>query len=253
LPDFLIIGAQKGGTTSLYMLLKGHPLFNPPSQKEPHFFDSRKFVSKGSGWYRARFPDPQQKEEDRTITGEASPYYLFHPLAARRAAQVVPDAKLIAMLRNPVDRAYSDYRHRIATGIEDLSFEGAIEAEEERLSGEEEKMISDELYISRNHRCYGYLSRGIYVDQIKEWHRHFAPEQMLILKSEDFFEQPLENLFRVQRFLGLSEHTPETDPKRKANRGSYEPMNPETRRNLEEFFEPHNQRIYEYLGVDFGW
>lgn len=251
LPDFLIIGTQKGGTTFLYNILRRHPHFKAAVQKEVHFFDTPRF-RKGVDWYRTHFPQRQHRNGQKVITGEASPYYLFYPHAARRVAETIPQVKLIALLRNPIDRAYSDYQHKVRQGHETLDFNEALDVEVERLRGEREKIIADESYRSINYRRYSYLSRGIYVDQLKEWHRYFDPEQLLILGSEDFFDRPPETLELVVRFLGLPERNIEISGGR--NEGDYsEPMDPEIRRWLQEYYEPHNKRLYEYLGVDFGW
>lgn len=191
------------------------------------------------------------------ITGEASPYYLFHPHAARRAANTVPKAKLISLLRNPVDRAYSDYKHKAREGRDPLSFEEAIEAEEGRLRGEREKMLADESYLSPNHRKFSYLSRGIYVDQLMEWREYFDQDQMLVLNSEAFFADPLESLGPILDFLGLPSWEPEPQSIRAnsntRHEGTYGRMSPGIRRRLEAYFEPHNRRLYDYLDVDFGW
>ena len=251
MPDFLIIGAQKGGTTFLYNVLRRHPHFKAAVRKEIHFFDTPRF-RRGVDWYRTRFPQQQQRNGQRVITGEASPYYLFYPHAARRIAEAIPQAKLIALLRNPIDRAYSDYQHTFRQGNETLGFKEALDAEEERLRGEKEKILADESYRSLNYRRYSYLSRGIYVDQLKEWHRYFDLEQLLIVKSEDFFDCPSETLELVVKFLGLPERDIEIGGGR--NTGGYsEPMDSDTRQWLREYYEPHNKRLYEYLGVDFGW
>jgi hypothetical protein len=251
LPDFLIIGTQKGGTTFLYGILRRHPHFQAAVKKEIHFFDTPKF-NKGVDWYRTQFPPPQYENGQKVITGESSPYYMFHPHTARRAAEVVPQARLIALLRDPVERAYSDYQHKVRQETETLSFEEAIEAEEERLRGEKEKMLADEHYRSLNHRRHSYLSRGIYVDQLIEWHRHFDPAQLLILRSEDLFARPQETVKSVLKFLRLPERDLELTAGR--NTGGYkESMAPAIRRQLQEYFEPHNQRLYDYLGRDFRW
>jgi hypothetical protein len=251
LPDFLIIGAQKGGTTFLYNVLRRHSHFKAAIKKEIHFFDTPAF-GRGVDWYRTHFPQQQQRNGQRVITGEASPYYLFYPHAARRVAETIPQAKLIALLRNPIDRAYSDYQHKLRLGHETLGFKEALEAEEERLRGEKEKIVADASYSSRNYRRHSYLSRGIYIDQLEEWHRYFDPEQLLILKSEDYFARPSEALDLVLEFLGLPERDFEIAGGR--NTGGYtEPMDSDTRRWLQEYYEPHNQRLYEYLGRDFGW
>lgn len=249
LPDFIIIGAQKAGTTFLYHLLSQHPYVEPATKKEVHYFDTG--FDKGMDWYRSHFPLQKGREEQRVLTGEASPYYLFHPHAARRAAQTVPDVKLIALLRNPVDRAYSDYQHKVREGRERLGFQEAIETEEERLRGEREKMINDEHYQSPEYRRFSYLSRGVYADQLKEWHEFFDREQLLMLESEDLFKDPHKTFGRVLEFLNLPDWQPEVSDVR--NEGEYEPLDPLIRRQLEEYFEPHNQRLNEYLGEDFGW
>jgi hypothetical protein len=251
LPDFIVIGAQKGGTTFFYnRLTKRHPYVEGAAKKEVHFF-SRHF-DRGVGWYMSHFPTPTRRNGRWVLTGEASPYYLYHPHAARRAAEVVPHAKLIVLLRNPVDRAYSHYNHQVKIGHETLtSFEEAIEAEERRLRGEKEKMLTDENYVSLSYPRFSYLSRGVYVDQLKEWHRYFDEEQLLVLKSEDLFQRTQVTFRRAQRFLGLPCNEIEFKPRKGEDR--YARMDPLTRKKLEIYFEPHNQRLYDYLGVDFDW
>lgn len=140
LPDFLIIGAQRCGTISFYRLLCQHPLVEGAARKEVHYFDLH--FQKGEEWYRSFFPEAER--EDR-VTGESSPYYIFHPLSAERAARLVPGARLIVLLRNPVDRAYSHYQHGLRRGYETLpTFEQALEAEPGRLAGEREKILAGE-------------------------------------------------------------------------------------------------------------
>lgn len=261
LPDFIIIGAQRGGTTSLYNYLAEHPGIGAASIKEVHFFDTPHF-EQGLSWYRAHFPTLAEKfyaeriRKLKFITGEASPYYLFYPHAPRRIAKMLPRVKLIAMLRNPVDRAYSHYYHELAGGSERLSsFEEAIEQESERLAGVPEKMLEDECCYSFNHRHFSYLARGIYVDQLRLWMSQFSREQILIIKSEDFYADPAATFKQSLAFLELEDFPPagregifkrynDTKPPR---------MDRTTRKRLIEFFSPHNARLYEFLGRDFGW
>lgn len=256
LPDFIIIGAHKSGTTALYDYLSEHPHIIPASDKEIHFFDLN--YAKGLGWYRARFPTSFQKfwfEKLRgrpILTGEASPYYILYPHAPTRVKRLIPRVKIIALLRNPIDRAYSHYHHEIRKGRETLPFADVMRLEPERLKGEWEKIILDEKYISYNHNYYSHLCRGVYVDQIANWHKHFPKEQMLIIRSEDFFEDTPGIYRDVLRFLGLPFF--ELKNYRPANVGGYTtPMDPVLRARLVEYFRPHNRRLEEYLGRPFDW
>src|SRR5215467_6288621 len=170
LPDFLIIGGQRCGTTSLYYYLTDQPCVYPAATKEVHFFDDH-FAS-GIDWYRAQFPTSAYKNyvervrHQHFLTGEASPYYLFHPHAPRRISAALLYVKLIVLLRNPVDRAFSHYWLEVKGRYESLSFEEAIRCEQERIAGECEKMVNDENYHSFKYRRFSYLTRGIYIDQI---------------------------------------------------------------------------------------
>ncbi|MDQ3658128.1 MAG: sulfotransferase domain-containing protein, partial [Actinomycetota bacterium] len=164
LPDFVVIGAQKSGTTSFYRDVIRHPHVGRSTKKEVHFFDHN--FDKGLDWYRAHFPSPELKDGRRTITGEASPYYLAHSLAPERAAKVVPQAKLIALLRNPANRAYSHYQHAVRYGRDPLSFEDAIEAEEDRMRKSRDKILAEQGFTPAIPSGHSYLARGVYVDQL---------------------------------------------------------------------------------------
>ena len=159
--------------------------------------------------------------------------------------------KLIVMLRNPVDRAFSHYYHQVRKGRETLSFEAAIEAEDERLRGEREKILQDENYYSYNFWAYSYLARGIYVDQLEAWMKYFSKEQFLILRSEDFFSNPEKEFNKALVFLDIPKHKLQTYSK--VNAGSYDKMSVETRKKLMDFFRPYNERLYNLVGQDFEW
>ena len=251
LPDFLIIGEAKCGTTSLYDDLVDHRTVLEAAAKEVHFFDLR--YHRGLDWYKAQFPLLWRirKDSPRVQTGEASPYYMFHPHAPQRIKDAVPDVKLIVMLRNPVERAYSHYQHECRRQREALSFEDAVNKEPERLRGEVERMLEDPRYNSREHRRHAYVTRGVYVDSLQKVMRVFGPDQLLVIRSEDYFAAPDATLRQVLDFLGV----PARQPRRFArkNVGSYAPINPDLRRRLAEFYAPHNARLYELLGVDYGW
>lgn len=254
-PDFLILGTQRGGTTSLFRYLEAHPDVVASSRKELHYFDYQ--FARGSGWYRGHFPlESRRRAHLRQghaafLTGEASPYYLACPQAPRRAAATVPGARLIALLRHPVDRAWSHYRMIRWQGKETLSFEEAIEAEPERLRGEEARLRADDGYYSYTHQTFSYLARGLYLRQIQDWLMFYPREQMLLLKSEDFYRDPARVYDRLCRFLDLPEWQPREF--KKFNEQSGKTMLPETRHRLLEYFREPNAALADFLGEDPGW
>jgi hypothetical protein len=245
LPDFLVIGAQKAGTTALYAYLRWHPGIAGPSWKEVSFFDRHWW--RGEAWYRGQFP----LRAGERLVGEASPSYLFHPLAPERARSLVPGAKLVALLRDPVDRAYSQYQHEVALGREPLSFEDALAAEDERLVGEVERLIADPRAFSRAWWDYTYTARGRYAEQLERWLEAFPSEQLLVVRTEDLGERPAETYASILAFLGAEPHELPDYP-RVFDR-DYEPMRAETRAALAATFAEPNRRLEALLGRELGW
>jgi hypothetical protein len=254
LPDFLIIGGQRCGTTSLYFYLRAHPEVRSALSKEIQFFS--RHWSRGEGWYRAHFPMPApmvRRRQAAPLTFEATPYYLFHPLAAERAAQVVPEAKLLVSLRDPVERAWSHYRHMVRLGLEPLSFEEAIDQEPERLAGEAERIRADPGYDPVNHRRYSYLARGRYAEQLQQWLRYFPPDRLIVLRSEALFDDPARCYRRIVSFLGLSAWLPSSFPIHTRQSPLPRGMPAGVRRRLEDQFASANQRLEGLLrgvGID---
>jgi lipopolysaccharide transport system ATP-binding protein len=262
LPAYLIIGAQRAGTTSLYDFLCRHPDVAGPTAaktdihwaKELHFFDDKYWL--GVDWYRSFFPLAVTRAVIRRrggdlLAGEASPSYLFHPAVPERVATTVPDVRLIALLRDPIERAYSHYQLMVRTGREELSFEDALAAEDERLAAEEERMRADPRHSSANYRHYAYLTRGLYADQLERWLAYFPREQLLVVRAEDFRARPGEIYAEIIAFLGLRPWQPAEFPPR--NRASYAPIDPALRARLEERFAEPNARLARLLDRDFAW
>src|SRR5712692_9972003 len=247
LPDFLIIGAQKAGTTALYSYLRRHPRVIGPSWKEVSFFD--RHYARGAGWYRGNFPNALRAR--RALVCEASPSYLFHPLAPERVAALVPRARLIVLLRDPVDRALSHYHHEVALGREELPFEDALAREEERTRGEVERMLQDPAYFSEAWWNYTYVARGRYAEQLERWLAFFPREQLLVLASDELSDEPAETYARVLEFLGAAPH--ELDAFPRVFERDYPDMKPETRRMLADTFAEPNRRLYELLGRELAW
>ena len=252
-PDFLIPGVQRGGSTALYMYLTEHPAIEPALFKEIHFFDQR--YAEGLLWYRRHFPSTDDAERVRRqtgldmMTGESSPYYLFHPLAPGRIAESLPRIRSVIVLRDPVARAYSHYHHAVSLGWEKRTFEEAIDLEPERLAGEVERIVADPGYDGFRYRHFSYVARGEYVDQLDRWFGLFPREDVLLVKGEDLFADPVAGLNAVFGFLGLPPHTPDAFPR--YNKGTAVPMDPRTRGRLEERFAAANERLFAGYGIDY--
>ena len=255
LPDFVIIGAMKSGTTSLYDFLIKNPAIASASKKELHYFSLRHNRSKL--WYCSNFPSNlsrhyfYKKTNQRLLSGEASPIYLFYPLVPGRMKKTLPDVKLIVILRNPVDRAYSHYHHSLRSNVEPMSFEKAVELEGERCAGEREQLIRDPNFIPKHYRDHSYLARGVYADQLENWFKHYDRKQFLILTTEDFHENPQQTLDQVFDFLGV--HPFQVGSLKNRNVGNYKEMNEDTRKFLIEYFKPHNERLSKLLQRSFDW
>lgn len=257
LPDFVIVGAAKAGTTSLYAWLSEHPFVSPACKKEVHFFDYNYF--RGEDWYRKHFPLGADRtrfaaEHGRPfLTGEASPSYLSHHWAPERLARLLPDARLLVTLRNPVDRAYSQFQMSRREQEEPLqSFVEAVAAEERRLEPERARTIADAWYNSWPIGCWSYLMRGRYAEQIERWMEFFPRQQFHFLTLEQLAAHPQQALDGVHEFLGLPTHQyPTLAPVHVAPR--YDSIDSDERAALSDYFRPHNQRLYELVGTDFGW
>lgn len=244
LPDFLIIGAQKGGTTSLYDYLIQHPDISSAFRKEVHFFD--KNYDRGISWYKSFFPF----REKVGITGEASPFYLYHPLVPKRVKEELGNIKLIVLLRDPVQRTFSHYKMEKRRGIEKHSFQEALEMEEQRLKEGEGKLLSGK--FSHNHQFFSYLDRGKYADQLERWFEIFPRENIYIAKSESFFSDPQSTYNEVLHFLGLEpkgaiEFTPLNTDKSRTK------IPKENMQFLNQYFQTENKKLVNLIGDKFSW
>ncbi len=261
LPDFLIIGAKRGGTTSLWNWLVRHPhvapMFPATQQiKSPHYFDIN--YARGLDWYRSHFPSTAsvlraaRRGGIRPRCGVGSPYYLFHPAAGERIARTLPHVNLVGSLRYPVDRALSNYWERRGSGAEDLdTFEAAIDAEPERLAGEAERLLADAGYYSHHHDCHSYLARGCYAQQLEALYEQVNPERILVVIFDDLVTDPAATYDTVQRFLRLpAVDVPQLEHH---NRLPVPPMDPRTRYRLVEYYRPHNARLEKLLDRQLDW
>jgi hypothetical protein len=256
LPSFIIIGAAKCGTTSLYHWLVQHPSVAPAATKEVHYFDYNYF--RGLDWYRSHFPleaeaDAFAAEHGRPfITGEASASYISHFWVPERMAALLPDVKLFVALRDPVDRAYSQYQLSRHEKLEPLdSFDDALDAEDRRLDPERIRMWDDRRYSSYAIGAWSYQMRSRYAEQLERWFKFFDRSQIHFLTMDELAHRPDETMDAVHQHLGLPAHRYEHLTPR--NKREYDSLSPTTRARLQEYFRPHNERLYDLVGRDFGW
>jgi hypothetical protein len=248
LPDLLIIGAQRCGTTSLGQYLRAHPQVRSGLVKEIQFFTDH--WSRGVGWYRAHFPiSPGQS----SLLFEATPAYLFHPLAPERAAAVVPDARLIVLLRDPVERAVSHYRHSVRLGHESLDLVAALDAEPERMADEYRKLAADPNHSSRSLRAFSYTERGRYAEQLERWLECYRREQLLVLFSEEMFADPAACYRQALDFLGLPLGAMPEFKVFTKKAGGDTAVPDAVRSRLHEVFAPEDARLERLLGRPLPW
>lgn len=265
-PDFLLIGTKRGGTTSLYYdILKLPQVMSlyPSAKRLPkanetkgiHFFDSNYW--RGERWYRSYLPTQwARRRAERTlganvVVGEASPYYLFHPLAAERAARLVPDVKLIVLLRDPVMRTYSHWKERRRSNAEPLDFAAALDAETDRLAGEEQRLKADSSYYSYSHEQQSYVTQSRYVRALKPWIELFGLERILVLASEEYYADPVATTQEIGRFLGIDCPPVEVGEHRNAAQG--EDLDPEMRERLKALFAEDNAELESLIGRRLPW
>lgn len=242
-PQFLGLGVQKGGTTTLQRLLEQHPQVWLPPEKELQFFSLH--YARGAQWYASRFAEASAGQ----CCGDITPYYLFHPEAPRRIAELLPQARLIVLLRDPVERSLSQYFHSRRLGLEPLDLAAALAAEEERLAGAELQLAAAD-GRHRSHQEHSYLARSRYEQQLERYEQSFRKEQFLLLRSEDLFEDGSTVWRRVQAFLDLKPvpFPPGVAP---ANAGRGEAMTvPEpVREQLRQELQPTYRAMEERYGI----
>jgi len=244
LPDFIIIGAMKGGTSSLFHYLSQHPDVEVSREQETHYF--AKNYHRGLNYYRSFFP----LSKSNKITGESSPYYLFHPSVPERIKKDVPNAKIIVLLRNPVDRAVSHYQmHKKLDEAE--NFDEALEMEEKRVGSAHAKLLSKEDVYSSAHQAFSYMARGKYHEQISRWLKYYSLDELVIIKSEDFFEAPKNTLQKIYRALDLKEVYPkDLHP---INSRKYGELSLDKKAEYMKTYQADLDQLTELLGSQFTW
>lgn len=256
LPDLVLAGVQRSGTTALCEALYRLPMVERPRRgKGAHYFSYN--YHRGWEWYQSQFPTRWWADLVETRCGhplfcfDACPYYLFHPFAVERMALALPDIKVMVMLRDPVRRAESHFHHSVGHGHEKLPFEEALVAERQRLAGEDERMQRDWTYWSHSHEHHSYVSKGLYADQIERLFRHYPRERVMIIQSEAFYRAPNRTLADVTGWLGLP--SVELDVADDRNGHDYRRMEGAMRDHLIATYREPNERLFELIGRRFDW
>ena len=246
LPDALIIGGQKCGTSSIYNYLLQHPQIagvikrpNPRTgrwvAKEVHYLNQRGANKQPARWYRAHF----DYRKAGIINLEATPDYLTSAEAPIGALELIPQAKFIVVLRNPVDRAFSAYQHMLREGVVQESFAAHIER---RLSEQQKIEFTG----------WDVLKKGRYAEGLERWFTNFSRSQFHIIDFRELVSEPSETVAGIINFLGLPQVP--IDTVKKFNDGRYaDSMDPDLNARLREYFEPHNRRLESLLGFSMGW
>jgi hypothetical protein len=254
-PAFVMVGASRAGTTSLFRALSNHPqLQRPTVAKGVRYFDVN--AERPFSWYLAHFPVAdlarrRTRSYGEPVAFEASGYYMFHPFAIERLAAALPDVRIVAMLRDPVERAFSAWKHETARGFEWETFQTALDLEDQRLAGEVERMAQEPAYVSFCHRHHSHRGRGEYAQQLERIYACFPPEQVHVIESDVFFAQPEREYARLLNFLGVRPSFPSRFDQHNARPSSSMPA--DARRELEEHYLPHDERLADVLGRRPEW
>jgi sulfotransferase family protein len=253
LPNCFIVGAQKAGTSSLYHYLIQHPQVHKSFKKEIHYFnggteESQNKYAYGENWYRAHFPKQKQLKH-KDICVDATPIYLFDPTVAQRIHKLTPTAKIIILLRDPVERAISHYFHVKRWGFEKLPIEQALAQEAARLT----ECYSQKDFKKPSFRLYSYQARGLYLEQIKYYEKYFAQEKILIINSTDLFRDPKLTLKQVFSFLNITDDCQIDDLKSQNVGSNKEKVSLEVYQHLQAYFSQPNLELFAHLQQHYQW
>jgi hypothetical protein len=255
-PDFLVVGAQRCGTTSLFRALMSHPnVMRPNLHKGVNYFDVN--YGRGRGWYLSHFPLEAMARRraapgaERALVFDSSGYYMFHPHAPARIAADLPDVKIVAMVRDPVERAFSAYKHEFARGFETEPLDRALALEDERIEPELARMTADPEYQSQVYRHQAYRRRGHYAEQLRRFADLLSREQVHVVSSERFFSEPDDEYGRLLDFLDLPRVMPASFDR--YNPRPSAPLDPTIQAELRRHFEPYDADLESFTGTRPAW
>ena len=266
-PSFLIIGAQKAATSSLYTYLIQHPNVVPPKQKEVNFFNIDSNFNQGKAYYQSKFHkyyNPFKKH----ITFEATPEYLYLPSVPKRIHEFDKNLKLIIVFREPADRAYSAWNMfkklhslgRVPNVIEQSYIDGIPNNLKSTLFGEvfpsfEEVIALEKAYMKSENGFIepSFLRRGLYAEQVLRYMEHFDKEQFLFLEHREISDQLIPTLNKILKFIGQEAYHWDNLNEKIANKGNYEVKSPAILDDLKAYYAPHNLQLYKLINREFDW
>lgn len=254
LPDFIIAGAQKCGTSSMHQYFTQHPRLLAGSVKEVHFFDGGldpawDKYAEGEKLYRSYFPLRSLVKKKQALCFEASPEYIFNPPAVERMARMVPDARIVILLRDPVERAISHYFHERRRGRETCDIDMAFAQEDARLA----PAVATGNYKDTRFINLSYKTRGLYAQQLERLFRVYPRERVLVLEAERFFEDPMTVMKEVLDFVGADPFPHVIDVKPTGVGSNKSKVAPEIHAQLQAYFAEPNRQLAELLGQRFRW
>ena len=250
LPDFFVIGVVRSGTTSLFHYLNQHPNIVGASYDELGYFDDNYHL--GVNWYKSFFTTIStkkriEKEQGKCLSFDVTTRYIEQKSTAENIKKIKPDMKIIVILRNPIDRAYSQFNLSKKELTQSLDFESEVFREITEL----EKKMENNNELEFNKEKQHYIQRGLYAKQLKSWFEIFPRDNILILSTEDFKNDNNMTYSKIFDFLDIPEHS--INKKEMIGKGEYEPMKETARKMLIEFYKKHNEDLFKLIGKKFDW
>ena len=252
IPDFLVIGAKRCGTTSLYQHLPEHPCISKSPHDNMGFFNDNFHL--GVNWYKSFFPTTFTRKKIKSKFGnflafDVTTKYMEEESTANNVYQTKPNMKIIIILRNPVDRAYSQYHLSVRQTAERRSFEDVVEENMNRLNKESHEHYKIKPKFSAKED--NYLKKGLYALQLRYWLKIFPRENILIVSTEEFESNQQIIYNKIFEFLNISKF--EVKNTKKMEKGNYPPRKSETRNLLLDYFRSHNHELFELINIKFDW
>ena len=267
LPDLVVIGVKRGGTTSIFRDLEQHPAMCPlvPSarrlpirenMKGVHYFDGD--VRQSVRWYRSHFASRparalRARRAGASFTAEASPYYFFHPLAAERAAAVLPDTTFVVMLRDPVERTISHWAEQTRNGVESLELRDTLAAEAQRVGDAHHALATGAVSASHAHEQQTYAAQSEYAASYERWSAAVGTGRLVVIFSEDYYAHPGAALRVITDRLGIPPSSDDVARTRRNAAPRPGSIDPRLDEELTEHFRPDVERLGTLLGTTPPW